>query len=594
VKPTGIITIIIGIAILVGGTVAATKMHARASTNVTQYKVTAADTGTVKKTVSATGTLQPWTKVDIKSKAGGEVKAVLVDAGSIVTKNQVLARIDPTDTLLSYNTAKADVDSGEAKELQSDETFKLQQQQSKISIENSRAALTSAIANREAARARLDTAASESQSQPALTKAAISSAEANYENAVKQRKQLDSSNSQERATSQAALDQASANERNMQLTLDRQKTLLDKGYVAQQAVDQAQANEDMAVAQRNSAQEKVSTLDAEQQSAVEAADARVDQAKAQWQNAQASQVDVTTRKQAVMEAQAAFKQGDAQVVQAKAELDQAIANQANDAIRRYDVAQSKAAEQRNDATLQNAKTTLDQTTVRAPSDGIILTKYVDAGTMITSGLSLNSTGTSIVQLGDISRMYVDVPVDETDIANVDEKQNVDVSFDAYPGVAFSGTVARIDPQADVIQNVTTFHVRVEIDNSAPSFRLLRPGMNATCDFVIDKKEDALSIPSDAMRTDDKGTFVEIATGGHMAPADPKSDTPPDPNTLVDVKIEHRPIETGLEGNDTVEVTSGLKAGEKVVTETIEPTVTQTTSPFGGGRGGGFGGGGGRR
>src|SRR5262249_25818597 len=163
-------------------------------------------------------------------------------------------------------------------------------------------------------------------------------------------------------------------------------------------------------------------------------------------------------------------------------------------IRQSQIDQARASGARAQAALVNAKTQLDQTRVVAPSDGIVLKKYVEQGTLITSGVSFNSSGTSIVQMGDISRMYVDVQVDETDAASVDPGQAVDIPFDAYPTTPFEGKVIKIDPQAVIDQNVTTVHVRVEVDNSVPSYRLLKPGMNATCEFIVDKKEDVVAVP----------------------------------------------------------------------------------------------------
>ena len=103
---------------------------------------------------------------------------------------------------------------------------------------------------------------------------------------------------------------------------------------------------------------------------------------------------------------------------------------------------------------------------------------------------MNSSGQNLLQIGDTSKMYVDVTVDETDIAAVEEGQNVDVAIEAYPGMPFEGKVIRIDPQAVVLQNVTSVHVRVEVDNSVPTFALLKPGMNATCEFVMEKADSA--------------------------------------------------------------------------------------------------------
>jgi HlyD family secretion protein len=212
-----------------------------------------------------------------------------------------------------------------------------------------------------------------------------------------------------------------------------------------------------------------------------------------------------------------------------------------------------------------------------------LTKYVEEGTIISSALSFAATGNNILQLGDVTRMYVDVTVDETDIASVDEGQEVEVTIEAYPNFPFQGTVARIDPQALVEQNVTNVHVRVEIDNSDVSFRLLKPGMNATCEFVSQKKADVLMVPNEAVRTDDSGQYVEVALSkGKPAPPDPKTGEKADPTLLVDLKLRREKVDVVLEGNETTEIAGKVKAGDQVVIQVIEPTPETAGSPFGGG------------
>jgi HlyD family secretion protein len=207
---------------------------------------------------------------------------------------------------------------------------------------------------------------------------------------------------------------------------------------------------------------------------------------------------------------------------------------------------------------------------------------VDEGTIITSGLSLNSTGSSIVQLGDTTRMYVDVAVDEADIASVKVGQKVDVSLDAYPGVPFVGKVARINPQAVVEQNVTLIHVRVEVNNKTRDFHLLKPGMNATCDFVVAEKDKVVKVPNSAVRKDKGKDYVQLASGGQPAPADPTlgpvegRDAP-----LVGVQVTRQPVVTGVRGDEDTEITSGLKAGDTIVVQTIEPisNTDEGGSPF---------------
>ncbi len=547
----------------------------------TQYKLGVAEIGLVKKTVSATGTLKPWRTVDIKSKAGGRVDALLVDIGSRVTRGQVLAKIDPSDTQLSVGTARADVESSAARERQNRETYELQKKISDLAIKTAESQVATARAAREAAKSRLAVARNSAINQPTLSQAAIAQAEASLDSAVQQRLQLTSTQSQERISARAALNQAQANRKKTEADLNRLRSLFQRGFAARQTVDAAEATHAAAEAQVASAAEKVRTLDAQQKAEVDAADARVTQARAQLDSAKAQAIEVQNRKLALSESEAAFRQAEAQLAQAETALRQAKANVANIEIRRLDIETARAGKSRSQATLTNALTTLDQTIVRAPADGVILTKYVEEGTIISSALSFAATGNNILQLGDVTRMYVDVTVDETDIANVDEGQEVEVTIEAYPSLPFSGVVSRIDPQAIVEQNVTTVHVRVEIDNSDVSFRLLKPGMNATCEFVSQKKEDVLMVPNEAVRTDDSGQYVEVAESeGKPAPPDPKTGEPADPSLLVDVKLRREKVEVVLEGNDTTEIRGNVKPGDKVVVQVIEPAPETSGSPFG--------------
>ena len=94
-----------------------------------------------------------------------------------------------------------------------------------------------------------------------------------------------------------------------------------------------------------------------------------------------------------------------------------------------------------------------------------------------------SDGTNIVNIGDLSHIYVVCTVDETDIGSIEAGQAVDVKVDAYPNELFEGKVIRVDPQATVNQNVTTIAVKVEITD--PDIRL-KPTMDADCEFITAK------------------------------------------------------------------------------------------------------------
>jgi multidrug efflux pump subunit AcrA (membrane-fusion protein) len=219
---------------------------------------------------------------------------------------------------------------------------------------------------------------------------------------------------------------------------------------------------------------------------------------------------------------------------------------------------------------------------------------VDEGTIIQSGQSGFSGGTSIVQLANVSRVYVDVKVDEADIALIEPEQSVSIALDAYPNSPKVGKVRKIFPEAATETNVTYIHVQVEVDPMDVDERL-RPNMNATCDFLVEEKTDTLRVPSEAVKDEEDATVVTVIK-------DPKKPLWEEANQ------QKRPVEVGVRGDETTEIVSGVKEGETVVTQIIEPVTA--TAPmtgagpgvggpgmgrggFGGGRGGGGGGRGGR-
>ena len=342
---------------------------------------------------------------------------------------------------------------------------------------------------------------------------------------------------------------------------------------AQAALKQSQSGLENAIANRRQVQLK--------QSDVAAAQAAVQQAEAALKSAQANTRQISLKRSDVNAAAAALRQADAALSNTKT---QRISTQA----RAAEVAQARARLERAKVTQRNAATNLAETRVVAPRDGVVVTKYVDEGTIIQSGTSGFSGGTAIVQLAQVDRMYVDAQVDEADIALIEPGQKVDITMDAYPNFGYGGgegRVLKIYPQAAEEQNVTYIHVQVEVDSTLVDERL-RPGMNATCDFVVEDAEDVLMVPAEAVK--ENGDITEV-----IVIKDPKQPLHEKSNQQT------REVKVGVRGDENVEIIEGLKEGDTVATQIIEPITA--SAPSGGMSGGaprgptsGFGGGGGGR
>jgi HlyD family secretion protein len=147
--------------------------------------------------------------------------------------------------------------------------------------------------------------------------------------------------------------------------------------------------------------------------------------------------------------------------------------------------------------LDNERDRLDDTNVRAPISGTIIEKQVERGQVISSPTNDVGGGTVLLKMADLNLVQVRTLVDETDIGKIQPGQRATVTVDAFPTRPFSGTVLKIEPQAQTEQNVTMFPVLVRIDNKEG---LLRPGMNAEVEVHVGRRDDVLAVPNAALRT----------------------------------------------------------------------------------------------
>ena len=157
--------------------------------------------------------------------------------------------------------------------------------------------------------------------------------------------------------------------------------------------------------------------------------------------------------------------------------------------------------------VDNARDQLDDTNVRAPINGTIIEKQVERGQVISSPTNDVGGGTVLLKMADLNLVQVRTLVDETDIGKVQPGQRATVTVEAFPARPFSGTVLKIEPQAQTEQNVTMFPVLVRIDNKEG---LLRPGMNAEVEVHVGRRDDVLTVPNAALRTQrDVGSAAQV-------------------------------------------------------------------------------------
>ena len=162
-----------------------------------------------------------------------------------------------------------------------------------------------------------------------------------------------------------------------------------------------------------------------------------------------------------------------------------------------DLANAEAQVVTSKVSVENAQIAVDDTDIRAPIDGTIILKPVEAGQVISSPTQDFSGGTLLLQMADLSAVQIRSLVDETDIGKIRPGMPASITVAAYPNQPFPGEVTKVEPQAVIEQNVTMFAVLVSIQNPDG---LLMPGMNAEVEVSIARADNAMTIPVMALRT----------------------------------------------------------------------------------------------
>ena len=386
-----IISSVVGVVLLfVGGLTA----FSRGGTKIDPSKLAKVEKGDLAKSVVATGKVTPIVKVEVKSKASGIVKNLLVDYGDTVKKGQLLAQLDKVEI--------------------------------EAQVEQSRAALLGAEAN-------------------------LASSQADYE--------------------RAKVDAEGPDVPLLKKQYDRNIEMAKDGVVSAQALDDADRNYKMALNKQNVAKAQMAVLKAK-------------------------------------------------------------------------IAQSQADRTRDQANLKQLEEQLSYTDIISPLDGIVLSRDVQMGDAVSSILVLGSGATLVMTLGDTSEVYVKGKVDESDIGKVYLGQPARIKVESFKDKTFYGKVTKISPMGVEKDNVTTFEVRVSINNPGGE---LKAEMTANAEIILEEHKSVLQIPEGAILYDkDKKASVEI------------------PDAKAKDGKKKIAVNIGISNGAKTELLSGLKEGDQVV------------------------------
>jgi HlyD family secretion protein len=214
------------------------------------------------------------------------------------------------------------------------------------------------------------------------------------------------------------------------------------------------------------------------------------------------------------------------------------------------------------AALKQSEVNLENTIITAPIDGIVLSRAVDVGQTVAASMQ---APTLFVLAADLTKMQVLASIDESDIGRIADGQQVTFTVDAYAGRRFEGVVSQIRLQPQTVQNVVTYSVVINAPNRDLT---LKPGMTANITIEVARRDDALRVPTAALRftpagQSSKGPQVWRSDNGALTPV---------------------PVKPGLSDGQFTEVVEGnLSVGETLVVrqstpnESVRPAAT--ASPF---------------
>jgi macrolide-specific efflux system membrane fusion protein len=194
------------------------------------------------------------------------------------------------------------------------------------------------------------------------------------------------------------------------------------------------------------------------------------------------------------------------------------------------------------------------TPILAPINGTIIQRNVESGQTF-------ATNDAVLVMSD--RLTIKAQVDETDLAQIKLGQKATIGLDAYAGDEIRGTVDQIAYDATTVNNVTTYVVDVLPDTTPPH---MRSGMTANVTFVVNARENVLTVPADAIKVEE-GKMVILVE---------------DPQTKLPVK---RVVQTGATDGKKTEILEGLKEGEAVMVVSFNglgERKTNAANPFMGG------------
>jgi HlyD family secretion protein len=441
-----------------------------------------------------------------------------VEAGNTVEAGQVLATIDPTPYQQALDQA---------------ESALLEAQQALADLQEPATASDIAQADLAIAQAKLDLEQAQAdladlQAAPDVSDLQVAVQDAQDSLALAQLEQT-----------LAEHDSAAASQRDLQYAIDYHQRLIQE---LQDLVARGEANleqsEQLADEQETLAevQAELAQVQAQRRLALQAAAAEVTAAEATLADAQEALAEARAGSDALDLAQQAVAVQEANVALQAAEETRAELDEGVDPV---DLAAAQADVDDRQLAVSEAEADLAGATLAAPFAGTVLETHADAGDRITAS-------SDILTIANLDQLQVLASVDETTIRQVSAGQQASITFDAFPGQAFTGQVLSVPLQGTLQGGIMVYEVPISLVGAEDLPLLV--GMTANVDITTGHAENALLVPTMALQT----------VNGMVQVLVPNSDPEGDPVSV--------PVEVGLSNGTYTQVVKGLNPGDQVVVQ----------------------------
>ena len=465
-------------------------------------KVEVVERGDFQMSIRATGNLEPLIDVEVKSNVEGEIVKLYVQNGDYVEAGDDLIDLDPELYQEEKKQAEADVRAAKAQVKQAELNILLKQERLESQLAQANADLKMAQASFDTTQASTITQINQAETDILTAKNSLDQDNIALEQAriaLEQAKITLSEQETSLSSAKISLDNAKSE-------LDRNTELYEKELVSKKVLEDAQAQHVNAKVQYENAQKRVES----QKQTITSQDRTI---KVRETSIASRELTLENQKDNLEDLKKMRKNSEEEarlrVENSKTRLNELELNLENEKSLTLQSRVSADANQlRRESTLKNQAERLEWTKIKAPMSGIITLLELEVGEIVTSGRSAFSQSPPLMTIVDPSKMVVKTFINEVDMERLDEEQRVDIKVDAYQNKTYEGKVYEISPSGQQQDNIISFEVMIEVLGSPEE---LKPGMSTDVDIITYEEKNVLMVPIDAI-INEKSVTVNAEVG----------------------------------------------------------------------------------